>query len=442
MLILENYYLEYCDLNKLEILSVESANSFLKAESTINPDDLLKAIDNFELQFDPRKGLNNYLVPGLCKILKHPRPIFRLYNLSLRDDLSITERQEEMDLLTLPFLSRHTLGHLKRNDFIAVGMYITECLKCEQYKHAREFGAVVFETKYKNEYLKNFFDSYIKIFSNEEIDPKTEFDRFKFGFFDFLSDVLYFLYYLREEEKELAKGVLTNLDFDCKEIYYLFGLGFCSTKIDITSTPSIQEIKKFGKIDPSLDLEGYEKSVLNLVLFLKLTCSYVFKYFYNYQTVLTEVATENLSLSMDVLTTQDKLLAVAIMVVGLHVLETTGTYCLVKIEDVKKAISFASQEKEKTNEEDDLKYFVKFMSNDEKEFNNSLINLENHDFISDLDFEKGTFVATDELFIFTNTFSVSLLAAFKNNPDLIEENDLDDFSIAATTNDDFKDHES
>lgn len=441
MYTLEKDYIEYCELNNLPILETESIDSFFSASSTHHPEELLDEIDHFELNFDIRPLLTRYFVQGLCKILKHPWPIFSLYYLTLKEDLTITERQEKVDLLTLPYMSRHAMGHLKRNDYIAIGLYITECLRSEHYKYAFEFGSKIFETKYKNIYLKNFFESYIKIFSNEEIDPFSEFDTSKFGTFEFISDILYFLYYLREEDKEKARDSLNKLEATQKEIYYLFALGFCSTKIDVTSTPSIKAIKNFGKIDPMVDYEAYKYSVYDFILFLKVTCSYCFNYFYNMQTFVADLTTEIIDNYMSLLSVQEKMIALVIMVLGFRAIDEHEN-ATIQIQEVKNAITYASKEDDTKEGELNLKFFIRFLSNDQEEFNNTLIELQNHGMISDLNFEKGTFIPLDELFAFTNAFSAGLMTAFKNNPDMFDEKGLEDLSISITKDDDFTGHES
>lgn len=442
MLKIEISFLSYCWENRLKPFDDESISKYVSYMLEKNQHEFISLMDDYESNFNLESPTNYFLVPEICANFVTPYPIFQLFQLSMIDDLSISERKKELKNMQAHVISRHTLGHLKRNDAIAIGLYINECLKAEMYQEAFINGSSIYLRKFKNEYIFNFVNEYIFIFSGGEIDPDKDFDRLKFGHFGFISTLLYFLYYLREDELVKAKSCLQDLKEEFPELFYLFAYGFTTIKINLSTNPSINAIKNFGKIDPQTNDEEYEASILDFIKFVKYTCSYCFHYSSNLSKVVKEITKENLNYYMDTLSIGEKFVAVAIMAVGTRnygkLIRNDG---LIFIDDVKRVLTFPNEELDEDDKEM-LDTVSKFVSIKDENLTNILIGLSSNNMIEDLDFESGTFVVLDELFVFSEAFSTGLMTALKNNPNLFEEGNLDDLVLTTVDEGDLKDHES
>lgn len=435
MLKIEKSYIEYCTEHKLDPLKVKTCEDFL-CELRNDKPRFLKEVDELKLKIDPRSPLGKICSVALVNSFEDVNAIFEIVALSENNELTISERRNELKKLSDDFFEEHFYDNKKRNDFIATTMFITECLRAELYDLAYKASDSVFLKKYQNTCLGNFFKLYIDIFADKEIDPQFDFDEEKFGTLPILSDVLYFLYCLREENDDEADKTLEKIKCENKEMYFLFGLGFCTVKIDVASLPKYSLCKTFGQLDPNLDYFKYKESLNNLILFLKIGCEYCFKFFYQFERKFNEEATDFLGEQLAILSTQEKMLAVAIMTVGFQQFNTTNLLKL-KISNVKKIIRESTKISNGSEDIDPtMMFFDKFLSQDDESLDEAFIALQGHNFIANLDFDNDTFEPQDELFVFTNAFTSGLLKAFKDNPSLIDSDELNEFSVVDNFDDD------
>lgn len=435
MLKIEHEYITYCHSKHLDPLKEDTAIGFFEWLKD-DKDKFYEQINEFKLKIDPRSIVGKLFSTVLVGCFEDVDFVFEIVALNTNETYTIFERKKRIQEIYDAYLEQHIYAIKKRNDLIVGALMITECLRAEDYTNAYKSCSLMFNDKYHNQCLFNFFRIYIDIFSNKEIDPQTEFDVTQFGTYPFLSDVLYYLYSLREENDEEAEHALNSIKEQSKELYFLFGLGFCTVKIDVISLPKYAICKKFGTIDPNSDYFAYKESIYTLILFLKIACDYCFKYFYQFEKKYNEEAVKFLNTQLHILSLQEKLLTVAIMSTGFTQFNTTS-FIDMRISKVKQIIKEAAKEvKVQSDQEVTEKFFAKFLSPEESDIDQTLIDLENHGFISNLDFDNDKFTPEDELFIFTNAFSSGLMKSLKDNPNLFDSDDITEFSVDNNFDDD------
>ena len=389
--------------------SIESnnfASSFFSDLLAMNKNSTLDNLyDSLEKEYEPFTPFIEQFAKEAVKNNNYSRPLLNVVILSKTDNLSITERQNEISLIKDALDKYYASGAFANYKYHAYLLYSSECIRAELFDEARNIYNYLFDQKLKNKFLLGFMNLYVDIFAGKQIDIENEHIITDSLSFSFLNNAIKYIYLIKEKQFEQALNVLDTLEFEDSPLVSLLGYGLTSFKIDLAKTSGIGFVRKFSYLNKSDDeisnLEG------QFTLFVREACYYFFENFDLFAQSLAFNSSNLLSLILPTISLNAKLLSVCILKEILESNLAPGKFPELNTLHLFNKIKKAQKKEVVTNDFELCAKNITY-SDDQEEFDDDLLELESINFLSKYEPENFIIAPNDNLIIFTTIFLNSL----------------------------------